>query len=156
MFYLRVFTSEFQRDKLSTHYIASYLWFNSSCVRMTIKKNKKNQLYGLKHFQSNDASPVFLLLDLQFQGQVVGIFLYLWISAKRWEIEQTLLLPSDRKSGICVRMAQLRMLDVVISAYISKLTHFEMWISRKRWALAQKCSSWLAQNLALRLLWYSL
>ena len=55
---------------------------------------------------------------------------------------QTLLLPSDRKLGICYRMAPLRML-YIMTFYIFKVTNFEIWISRKIWELAKNVQAWL-------------
>ena len=49
---------------------------------------------------------------------------------------QTLPLQSDRKSGIYHRTTPLRILYIMTSIYICKVTNFEMWISRKRWELA--------------------
>ena len=102
----------------------------------------KIHLYGIENIQSNGASPVFLLLDLDlhFQGQRFGILLDMRISSKRWEIEQALLLPPDGKSDVCHRMVPPRMLYIMTLTYISKVMNFEMWISRKRWEL-KKCSS---------------
>ena len=61
-----------------------------------------------------------------------------------WQVNarkmQTLLLPSDRKSGICNRMVPLRMLSIMTLSYIFKVTKFDMWISRKRWELTKKCA----------------
>ena len=48
---------------------------------------------------------------------------------------QTLLLPSDRKFGICYWIASLRMLYLT---YVFNIKNFEMWLFRKRWELAQK------------------
>ena len=48
---------------------------------------------------------------------------------------QTLLLPSDLKSGICHRMAPLRMLYVTILTYSFKVTNSEIGTSRKWWEL---------------------
>ena len=67
---------------------------------------EKNYLYGIEHFQSNGASPIFLLLELvlHFQDQSFVILSVLRISPKWWKIEQTLL-PWNRKSSICHLMA---------------------------------------------------
>ena len=58
------------------------------CVNMLPgrQSSEKNQHYGIKHFQSNGASPVVLLLDLvlDFQGQAFGNLFDLRISRK-WE-----------------------------------------------------------------------
>ena len=55
-------------------------------VRMLlgIKRSEKNQQYSIEYFQSNGASPVFLLLDidLHFQGKSFGILCYMRISRK--------------------------------------------------------------------------
>ena len=45
------------------------------------------------------------------------------ISRILWEVKQTLLLPSDRKSDICYHLDP-----------IFKVTNFEMRISKKQWA----------------------
>ena len=89
--------------------------------------------------QSNGASCVFLLNDLEFhlQGPSVGISLYLRMPRKWWEIEQTLLLPIDRKSCICRQIATWWILYIVTLTYIFKVTHFEMWISRQRRKMAK-------------------
>ena len=44
-----------------------------------------------------------------FKLKVLAFIVILQTSFKRWEIEQKLPLPSDRKSSICHRMALLRM-----------------------------------------------
>ena len=71
-----------------------------------------------------------LTLTFIFKGQSFGIFLLLRISRKLGEIEQTLLLPLDRKSCICHRMAPLQMLYIMTITYIFKVTKFEMRVSR--------------------------
>ena len=54
-----------------------------------------------------------------------------YLRSKSWKM-QTLLLSSDRKSGICYRMGPLRMLHIVTWTYIFQVTSFEMWIPRSR------------------------
>ena len=66
-------------------------------------------------------------LDIHFQSQTL---IYQW-----WEVEQTLLLPSYRKSCVCYPMAPLQMLHVMTLTYIFKVTKFEMWISRLIFAI---------------------
>ena len=56
--------------------------------------SEKDHINGIEHFLSNGISPVFLLLDLQFQGKTFWILFDLQIFRKWREIEQTLLLPS--------------------------------------------------------------
>ena len=82
----------------------------------------------------------FLLLHFHFQGQSFCILLDLRKSHKWWEIEQILLLQSDRKSDICQRVTSLQMLYIRTLTYIFKVMNFEIWISRKQWA-SEKCSS---------------
>ena len=64
-----------------------------------------------------------------------------------WEVKaekiQTLLLPSDRISGICHGMVLLWIWNIMTSTYICKFTNFEMWISRKGWELAKTAQIWL-------------
>ena len=57
---------------------------------------------------------------------------------------QTLLLPSDRKSGICNRIVPLQMLSIMTLTYIFKVTNFEMRISGKLWELAKNAHVWLS------------
>ena len=82
----------------------------------------ENQLHKFENFQLNGASRVFLPLDLDLhiQGQIFDILFVLRISRTWWEIEQTLLLSSDRKSCICHRMAPVRMLYIITLTYISQ------------------------------------
>ena len=65
---------------------------------------------------------------------------------------QILLLPSDRKSDICNRMIQLRMLPMTLT-YIFKVTKFEPWISRKRWKLTKHAQVWLLYRLIFAIEW---
>ena len=60
-------------------------------------------------------------LDLNYQGQTFEVAILI---SKRWKM-QTLLLPQDRKSGICHRMVPLRMLYIMTLTYIFKITNFE-------------------------------
>ena len=85
----------------------------SFCVNVCCwitKIQNKNHLYRNEHFQSNGANPVSLhiVFDLHFQCQTFGILFDARISRKWREMKQTLLLSSSRKSGICHRMAPLR------------------------------------------------
>ena len=73
--------------------------------------------------------------DLNFQGQTFQVA----ILNKAGKM-QTLLLPSDRKSGICQRTAPLQMLHIVTLTYIFKVTNFEMWISQKTARVSEKYS----------------
>ena len=50
---------------------------------------------------------------------------------------QTLLLPSDRKSGICNRMVPVWIMSIMTLTYIFKIMKFEMWISQKLWKLTK-------------------
>ena len=91
--------------------------------------------------------PFFYFLTLTFISRSnFWNFICLHISRNWWEIKQTLLLPSDRRSSICHRMMQMRMLYVMTLTYISKVTNLVMSISRKRWYLSQKCVKWLLQR----------
>ena len=65
---------------------------------------------------------------------------------------QTLLLPSDRKSDICNRMVQLRMLSMTLTC-IFKVTKFEMWISRKLWKLTKHAQVGLLYRLIFAIEW---
>ena len=89
-------------------------------------KFEKIHLYGIENFQSNGACPVVLILNDPHLRQVFDIFL---------------ILPSDRKSCICHRMAPLQILYIMTLTYIFKDTIFlEMYkntISGKRCALAK-------------------
>ena len=89
-------------------------------------------------------------LDLNLQGQTFEAA----ILPSKLRKMQTLLLPSDRKSGICHRMAPLdrksgichrmaplRMLYIMILIYIFKVMNLKMWISRKCWELAKMLKS---------------
>ena len=82
-------------------------------------------------------SPVFLLsdIDLHFQGRSFFIWFLLQTSHKWWETALTLLLSSDRKAGICHRMAPQQMLYIMTLSNTFAVTNFEMWMSRKRWAI---------------------
>ena len=75
--------------------------------------------------------PRDLYLNFQCQTFQVGI-----LTSIGWKM-QTLLLVSDRKSGICHWMVPLGMLYIITLTYIFKVTNFDMWISRKRWKLAE-------------------
>ena len=79
--------------------------------------------------------PFFYSLSYTFISR--SKFSWFTISRKPWEIKQTLLLSLHRKSGICHRMAPLRMLYVMILTYIFIVTNFEMWLSRKQWRLTK-------------------
>ena len=85
------------------------------------------------NISSRMSRTVFQILNLALHlpGQSFDNFLDLWISRKRWEMKQTLPLPSDRKSGIWHGTAPLWMLYVMTLTYIFKVTNFEMWIFRK-------------------------
>ena len=60
---------------------------------------------------------------------------------------QTLLLPSDRKSGILHRKEPLQMLYIMNLTCIFNVTNFEMWISRKIWEQAKNVHVWLLYSL---------
>ena len=70
-------------------------------------------------------------------AKIFKVKLFKWLF---WQVNagkmHTLLLSSDTKSVICHRMALLRILYIMPLTYIFKVTNFEMWISRKRWELA--------------------
>ena len=66
---------------------------------------------------------------------------------------QTLLLLSDRKSGVCNRMVPVRMLSIMTLTYIFKVTKFEMWISRKRCKLTKHAQVWLLYRLIFAIEW---
>ena len=92
------------------------------CVTSLRRRSYNFETNGKEHFQSNSASPICLLLvhDLYF----------IWISQRRisrklWDVQQTLLLPSDRKSCICHRMAQLRILYNVTWPTFSRLQNLK-------------------------------
>ena len=70
-------------------------------------------------------------LDLNLHSQTFRVAI---LTSKRWRM-QTLLLPSDRKSGICHRMAPLRILYILTFTNIFKVTNYEKGISRKQWEL---------------------
>ena len=53
------------------------------------------------------------------------------------ERKQTLLLPLDRKSGICHHMAPLWMLYIMTLINVFNVTNCEKWISGKWWQLAK-------------------
>ena len=72
-------------------------------------------------FQSNGASPIFLLLDIHFREKTYGILL-LFANISQTVREQTLLLVSDMKLGNSHRMAPLRMLYIVTLTYIFSVT----------------------------------
>ena len=82
------------------------------------------------YFQSSEtiANVVLLDFDLNFQSRTFEVAI---LRSKRWK-KQTLLLPSDRKSDICHRMATLQMLYVMTMTYIFKVMNCQMRKSRKR------------------------
>ena len=98
-----------------------------SCVRACVSyllhkcmlpgryNSETNHRFGFEHCEVNGSSALLLLLDLdfRFQGQILSIILVLRISCKRQDIEQTLLLLSNRKSCICHRTASLRMVYIM-------------------------------------------
>ena len=59
-------------------------------------------------------------LDLNCQSQT---FQWLFWTSKRWQCKN-LLLPADRVSGICFRMAPLLLLYILILTYIFKVNNF--------------------------------
>ena len=71
----------------------------------------------------------------------------------RANITTIYILQSDRKSCICHRMAQLRMLYIMILTYIFKVTNFEMWISRRRRELPKNAQVWLLSRLIFAIEW---
>ena len=77
--------------------------------------------------------------SLTFFSRSTFLAFYSYTNIRCWEIEQALLLPSDRKSGkpIWYRMATLHMLYIMSLTYIFTITKFEIWISRKLWELAK-------------------
>ena len=85
--------------------------------------------------------------DLLYSMTLTQIFKVKLFKLLFWEVNagkmQTLLLPSYRKSGICHRTARPWMLFVMIFTYIFTVTHFEMWISRKRWEEAKNVQTLL-------------
>ena len=90
--------------------------------------NSKKTSIWIRTFQDEWLKSILLQLDLDlhFQSRSFSIFLGLQISHKRREIEQTLVLPLDRKSDNWNRMAPLRMLYVMTLTYIFKVKNFEM------------------------------
>ena len=106
-----------------------------------------------------NANVVLRNLDLNCEGNTFQVTV---LPSKRWKM-QTLLLPSDRKSGICHRMTHLRMLHVMTLTYIFNITNVEMWISRKLLELARNAQVWLVEvNICYRMVplrmlysWYS-
>ena len=118
---------------------------------------RKRTFPGLKkiiYMDSYSASrmtqvPFFYFLTLTFtlKVHIFGILLFLRISRKLWEIEQILLLPSDRKSGISHRIAPLWMMSIVTLTYIFKVTQFieimifNMWENSETVRASGKCSS---------------
>ena len=89
--------------------------------------------------------PLFysLTLTLILQGRTFSILLFLRIYRIWWEIEQTLLLTSDRKLGICHRMAPLRMLYIITFTFVFKVTQFLEIIIYNIWktvTISEKCS----------------
>ena len=115
-----------------------YVSFLYKCMLPGSSNSEKIHRYRIEHFQSNGASPVFLLLNLNlhFQGQTFGILFDLWISHIWWEIEQTLLLPSNRKSCICHRMPQLKMLYIIPWPTFAKIWNSNIW---KTVSASKKC-----------------
>ena len=75
------------------------------------------------------------------------------MSRKWWEMEQTLLQLSDRKSCIFYRMAPLLMLYIMILTNVFKVTDFEMKISQKQWELAKNTPEWLYRGWYLPSKW---
>ena len=80
--------------------------------------------------ESNTSSPMAQVpylssftLTFILKIKVLAFFSCLGISRKQWKIEQTLLLPSDRKSCICHRKVPLQMLYIVTLTYIFKGTN---------------------------------
>ena len=82
------------------------------------------------------ANVVLRDLDLNYQGQTFQVAILTRNCLKM----QSSLLPSDRNSGICRRMAPLRMLYTKIFNYILKFTNFETWLSQKSVRAGDKCS----------------
>ena len=65
--------------------------------------------YRIEYLQSNDTGSIFLLLDLHFQGQALGIVFDLQISLINDVKQQTLLLPLNRKKCLGFRLAYLHL-----------------------------------------------
>ena len=106
----------------------AFVWWRHANVNAIGHRNaycwiSGHPVYGFVHFQSNGASLLLLIdLYLHFQGQTFEILLFLLLSRKWWEIEQTLLVLFDRKSGICHWMAPLWMLFIVTLTYKVEVT----------------------------------
>ena len=66
---------------------------------------------------------------------------------------QTLLLPSDRKSGIYNLMAPLWMRHNDLDLHL-KVTKFEKLIFRKRWKVTKHAQVWLVYKLIFAIEWY--
>ena len=94
----------------------------------------KIHLYRIKHFQSNSATHIFLLLHFQDQTLAFYLICEYVVNGEKFNRQR---LPSDGKSGICHRVAPPLMLYVMTLTYIFKVTNFEMWIFRKRRELAK-------------------
>ena len=84
----------------------------------------KYDFYRDLYLPSNETIENFVLcdLDLNFQDQTIHVII---LTIKHWKM-QTLLLPSDRKSDICQRMAVLQMLYIMTLTHVFEVTNFEM------------------------------
>ena len=104
-------------------------------------KTCKNDVWRFCHLPSNVIilNVVLRDFDLNFQGQTFH-WLFWQVNGRKM---QTFLSPSDRKAGICLWTAPLRMLYIITLTYFYKESNFEMCISRKRWALAKNAQVWL-------------
>ena len=86
----------------------------------------------MEHFQYNGASPFFLLFFyVHFQGQTFCIVFHLRISGKWWDIEQTLLLVSNRKSFIWPwhwpKFSKLKICNINISGKLCLVKKMRFW-----------------------------
>ena len=97
-----------------------------------------NRTFSIEWRKSRSSTPRFWPLSW---SKFLLFLLFYRISHKCWEIKQTLLLSSDRKSCICHLMANLRILCIVTLIYNFKVTTILeiilYLISGKRWELAK-------------------
>ena len=125
-------------------YVSVFLcvtYFREQGQYISENQKYKNDLCRFWYLPSNGVIAKIVLRDihLNFQRQAYQAAI---LTSKRWKM-QTLLFPLDMKSGISHRLVPLRMLYIIPLTYIFKVTNFEMWISRKRWDLANISTAWL-------------
>ena len=128
-------------NDLDLHFQGHEFWnVKISKTPRTSKKMLRYDFYRGWHLPSNKTIVYVVLddLDQNFQGQTFQVAIF---TCERCKMP-TFQLPSDRKTGICRRMAPLRILNVMTLIYIFTVTNFEMWISRKRWERAKNAQVW--------------